>query len=172
MKKLIKPFIILAVAAAMCLGAAGAALANVVYDGSTIVIEGDGGYTDTDLFGGFKNVMPGDDIEHAVTFANEGSSTINVYLKAQAHDDENKPVYDEEADIASMNDFLSGLTLEILDGETREQLYESAPEASVDPNRPAAPDNPEGEGSGQGGQCGRDRRRGRGRGRERFRCNG
>ena len=74
-------------------------------------------YTDTDLFDGFKDVMPGDELEELITIANatDDFDYINVYLKAVAHDEEeNVPV--TGVDVKTMTQFLEQLTMTVTNG--------------------------------------------------------
>lgn len=121
---------------------------------STVTYKGKGnwefspgsGYTSTDLFDGFKNVMPGDKRTEEVTIKNEATDSdyIKVYLQAVLHDEEGNPLtYDEvfentdgkdQADvngqrdetIATMHDFLSQLTMRVWNGE--KLIYEASPD--------------------------------------------
>ena len=82
-------------------------------------------YTDTDLFGNFKDVMPGDSLFETINFVNdaEDNDYINLYMKFIAHDEvDNVPQYSGNETVASMNDFLSQLTMRVYNGE--ELVYE------------------------------------------------
>ena len=123
-----------------------AAAATVTFESKTSIDMAPGsGYTATDLFPNFKNAMPGDELFQTVTIENKikASSYIKVYLKAVPHDEKNGLTYDEEfentdgkdqADIsgqrdetvASMNDFLSQLTLVVTDKDGKE-IYNGHP---------------------------------------------
>ncbi len=74
-------------------------------------------YTDTDLFGSFKNVMPGDTRTETITFKNAAADNdyVNLYLKAVPHNAANplSPNVDEKTNIADMNAFLSQLTMTV-----------------------------------------------------------
>lgn len=103
-------------------------------------------YTITDLFDGFKDVMPGDQPEEVITFINEAKSCdkINVYMKAVAHDEENNPLtYDEayenadgkdqagvegqrDETVATMAEFLSQLTMRVYNGA--ELIFDGTPD--------------------------------------------
>ena len=121
---------------------------------STITYKGKGdwefspgsGYTSTDLFDGFKNVMPGDKRTEAITIKNEAkdSDYIKVYLQAVLHDVNGNPLtYSEgfesidgkdqanvdgqrDETIATMHDFLSQLTMRVWNGT--ELIYEASPD--------------------------------------------
>lgn len=104
------------------------------------------GYTSSDLFDGFKNVMPGDKRTETITIENEATDCdyIRVYLQAVLHDEEgNSLSYDEEFEntdgkdqadvdgqrdetIASMHDFLSQLTMRVWNGD--KLIYEASPD--------------------------------------------
>lgn len=82
------------------------------------------GYTDTDLFDGFKGVMPGDTITQTVEVRNRflGTGSVNIYLRAVAHDEVDNPLSKEVAatgeTVAKMSDFLSQLYMEVWQGGT------------------------------------------------------
>lgn len=101
-------------------------------------------YTSSDLFDGFKNVMPGDKSTEEVTIKNEATDSdyIKVYLQAVLHDEEGNPLtYDEafentdgkdqagvaglrDETIDTMHDFLSQLTMRVWNGE--KLIYEAS----------------------------------------------
>ena len=96
MKKIFKVLSAVALSAALALGAAGAAFADVTYQNRDIIITGTNEYTATDLFDNFKNVMPGDELKQPVTITNNASLDVNVYFRAEAHDEEsNSLTYSE-----------------------------------------------------------------------------
>jgi len=104
------------------------------------------GYTPTDLFDSFKNVMPGDKLTEEITVRNKSddSDYIKVYISAKVHDEEKNPLtYSEthenadgkdQADIAgkrdetvaSMQDFLAQLSMTVNNG--REEIYNASPD--------------------------------------------
>jgi len=104
----------------------------------------------TDLFTSFKDVMPGDQLTQNITLTNSATDCdyIKVYMRADVHDEvENPLTYSEpfenedgkdQADIegqrdetvASMQDFLSQLTMRIYNGE--ELIYEAGPAAEYE----------------------------------------
>lgn len=102
------------------------------------------GYTSTDLFNGFKNVMPGDTITETITIKNEATDShyIKVYLQALAHPNndaghqgqELSPSVLEKETAVSMNDFLSELVVTIKNGET--VIYTGAPDDTAGPTEP------------------------------------
>ena len=90
-------------------------------------------YTTTDLFDGFKNVMPGDVLTEEITFINSAKDCdfVNLYMRAEPHDKEKNPLSEsvaEEEDLASMTDFLSRLTMKVWNGT--ELIYEASPNES------------------------------------------
>ncbi len=123
-----------------------AADSTVTYKGKDNWVFNPGsGYTSSDLFDGFKNVMPGDVRAEKIDIKNEANSCdyIKVYLQAVPHDENGNPLtYDEdfeEADgkasasdaerdetIATMADFLSQLSMQVSNGE--EIIYEASPD--------------------------------------------
>ena len=56
-------------------------------------------YTETDLFGNFKNVMPGDTVTETITFTNSAADCdfVNLYMRAEAHDETENPLTYSEA---------------------------------------------------------------------------
>ena len=133
-----------------------AADAVVRRDGTSgLVIETTGSeYTETDLFGSFKNVMPGDELTEDITIKNNvsGFDYVKLYIRAEAHDEEGNPLtYSEpfenedghdQADIdgvrdetvVTMADFLSKLTMEVYlvnaDG-TKQSIFSASPDQSA-----------------------------------------
>ena len=102
MKKLLSLVMVIAALAAMTVPAL-AADAVVSRQGTNgLVIETTGsGYTDTDLFGNFKNVMPGDELTENITIKNNvsGFDYVKLYIRAEAHDEEGNPLtYSEPFD--------------------------------------------------------------------------
>ena len=80
-------------------------------------------YTDTDLFDGFKGVMPGDTLTQTVEVRNRflGTGSVKIYLRAVAHDEQTNPLSPNVAaageTVASMSDFLSKLYMEVWQGD-------------------------------------------------------
>lgn len=133
-----------------------AADAVVRRDGTSgLVIETTGsGYTDTDLFGNFKNVMPGDELTENITIQNNvsGFDYVKLYIRAVPHDEQGNPLtYDEahentdgkdqqnvdgerDETVATMADFLSELSMEIYlvnaDG-TKQSIFSASPDKSA-----------------------------------------
>jgi len=103
-------------------------------------------YTATDLFGNFKDVMPGDRLTEEIAVKNEADDCdyIKVYMKAVVHDEAGNPITYSEAfentdgkdqanidgqrdeTLATMQDFLSQLTMRIYNGE--ELIYHASPD--------------------------------------------
>lgn len=133
-----------------------AADAVVRRDGTSgLVIETTGsGYTDTDLFNNFKDVMPGDERTETITVKNSvnGFDYVKLYIRAVPHDEEGNPLtYDEayenedghdqqniegmrDETVVTMTDFLSKLTMEVYlvnaDG-TKETIFSATPDKSA-----------------------------------------
>lgn len=104
------------------------------------------GYTSTDLFDGFKNVMPGDKRSETITIQNTAKDCdyIKVYLQAVVHDEQGNPLtYSEpyeftdgkdqakidgarDETVATMQDFLAQLTMRVWNGKTL--LSEASPD--------------------------------------------
>lgn len=103
-------------------------------------------YTATDLFGNFKDVMPGDKLTENIQLKNAATDCdyIKVYMKAVVHDENGNPLtYDEvyenkdgkdqahvagqrDETVATMQDFLSQLTMRIYNGD--KLIYEASPD--------------------------------------------
>lgn len=83
------------------------------------------GYTDTDLFDGFKGVMPGDTLTQTIEVRNRflGTGSVKIYLRAVAHDEQTNPLSPNVAaageTVATMSDFLSKLYMEVWQGSER-----------------------------------------------------
>ena len=133
-----------------------AADAVVRRDGTSgLVIETIGsGYTDTDLFGNFKNVMPGDELTENITIKNNvsGFDYVKLYIRAVPHDEQGNPLtYDEKFEnedgkdrqnvdgerdetVATMANFLSELSMEIYlvnaDG-TKQSIFSASPDQTA-----------------------------------------
>lgn len=142
MKRTLKTVFSLLLVMAMVLSfsaTAQAAGATVTFTGKAgYVLAPGSGYTDTDLFQGFKNVMPGDTLTQDITISNtaNGCDYIKVYLKALPHDEQTNPLtYSESFEntdgndqknvagerdetVASMQEFLQELTMTVKNGET------------------------------------------------------
>lgn len=88
-------------------------------------------YTNTDLFGNFKNVMPGDTVTETITFTNSATDCdfVNLYMRAEAHDEAANPLSSKVAEketVATMTEFLSRLSMKIWNGT--ELIYDSSPD--------------------------------------------
>lgn len=103
-------------------------------------------YTATDLFDNFKDVMPGDKLTETIQVKNEASDCdyIKLYMRAVVHDENGNPLtYSEvfentdgkdqasvagqrDETIATMQDFLSQLTMRIYNGT--ELIYNASPD--------------------------------------------
>ena len=120
-----------------------------------LVIETVGsGYTDTDLFNNFKDVMPGDERTETITIKNSvnGFDYVKLYIRAVPHDEQGNPLtYDEKFEnedgkdqanvdserdetVATMADFLAQLSMKIYlvnaDG-TKETIFSATPDQSA-----------------------------------------
>ena len=88
-------------------------------------------YTQTDLFGGFKNVMPGDTVTETITFTNSAADCdfVNLYMRAEAHDETANPLSHKVAEketAATMTEFLSKLSMKVWNGT--ELIYDASPD--------------------------------------------
>ena len=88
-------------------------------------------YTETDLFGSFKNVMPGDTVTETITFTNSATDCdfVNLYMRAEAHDETDNPLSPKVAEketVATMTEFLSKLSMKVWNGT--ELIYNASPD--------------------------------------------
>ena len=88
-------------------------------------------YTETDLFGNFKNLMPGDTVTETITFTNAATDCdfVNLYMRAEAHSETANPLSPkvaEEETLATMTEFLSQLSMKVWNGT--ELIYEASPD--------------------------------------------
>lgn len=101
-------------------------------DGKLIVFESGSAYTNSDLFDGFKGVMPGDVLNETIIVENrtDECSSIKVYMRAIPHDPQTNPPSDSVIaageSIAGMNDFLSKLSLTVYNGS--QKIYDDSPD--------------------------------------------
>ena len=141
MKKTCKTIASLVMMLVLLLGIGAPAYAldgNVTYQGGAekFVFTPGSGYTDTDLFDGFKNVMPGDVLTQTIQVKNGffGTGSVKIYLRAVAHDEAANPLtYSESFEnlagkdqagipgqrdetVATMSDFLSQLSMQVWQG--------------------------------------------------------
>ena len=88
-------------------------------------------YTQTDLFGSFKNVMPGDTVTETITFTNSATDCdfVNLYMRAEAHDETANPLsskVEEKETVVTMTEFLSKLSMKVWNGT--ELIYDASPD--------------------------------------------
>ena len=89
-------------------------------------------YTETDLFGSFKNVMPGDTVTETITFTNSAADCdfVNLYMRAEVHDETANPLSEKVAasgeTVATMTEFLSKLSMKVWNGT--ELIYDASPD--------------------------------------------
>lgn len=155
MKKLLSLVMVFAALTALTVPALAADAVVSRHGTSGLVIETVGsGYTDTDLFDNFKNVMPGDELTEDITIKNNvnGFDYVKLYMRAVPHDEQGNPLtYDEKYEnadgkdqanvdgerdetVASMADFLAQLSMEVYlvnaDG-TKETIFSASPDESA-----------------------------------------
>lgn len=127
MKKTMKTIASLVMMLVLLLGIGAPAYADgiVSYQGGAekFVFLPGSSYTDTDLFDGFKNVMPGDTLTQTVEVRNRflNTGSVRIYLRAVAHDEQSNPLSANVAasgeTVATMSDFLSQLHMEVWQGD-------------------------------------------------------
>ena len=103
-------------------------------------------YTATDLFDNFKDVMPGDELTETIRVKNQAADCdyIKLYIRAVVHDEDGNPLTYSEAfenadgkdqsnvagqrdeTVATMQDFLSQLTMRIYNGD--KLIYNASPD--------------------------------------------
>ncbi len=86
-------------------------------------------YHSTDLFQGFKNVVPGDTLSQRIIFKNEAEDTDYVVLsmRAELHDEQTNPPQTKDAqDVAWMNEFLSKLSMKVTAGS--QVVFDASPD--------------------------------------------
>ena len=136
MKKTMKTIASLVMMLVLLLGIGAPAYADgiVSYQGGAekFVFLPGSSYTDTDLFDGFKNVMPGDTLTQTVEVRNRflGTGSVRIYLRAVAHDEQTNPLSSAVAasgeTVATMSDFLSQLYMEVWQGD--KCIYTGSPD--------------------------------------------
>lgn len=129
MKKLIT-LLVAAVLVFSMSATAFAADASVTYEGGAekFVFLPGSEWTDTDLFGNFKGVMPGDVVTQDIDIRNQykGIDRVRIYLRAELHDENGNPLSEsvaEHEDVVSMYDFLSQLSMTVKQGD--KVIYEA-----------------------------------------------
>ena len=136
MKKPIKTIASLVAALSIAFGmsmSVAAADSSVTYEGGAenFVFLSGSGYTDTDLFDGFKGVMPGDTRTETIVIQNKNASSdyVRIYMRAAVHDNVVNPMSEkvaaEEAYLGDMIGFLSQLSMTVRQGE--KVLYNASP---------------------------------------------
>ena len=132
MKKTFKTALSLLMALALVMSLAVTAFAQTAQSAADIVYQGekklvitpkDGHHTDTDLFGKFKGVMPGDTLTETITFKNESTTSrtdyVKLYIVAVPHGQDNLPVDKEHiTDVDAMDAFLANFTMTVKQGDT------------------------------------------------------
>ncbi len=111
-----------------------AAAPSITFNGETEGFDFKPGseYSTTDLFEGFKGVMPGDELFELITFTNNDSKNdyVKLYMRAELHDEEKNPLSENVAaagaTVESSNDFLSQLSMKVYNGA--ELIYEASPD--------------------------------------------
>jgi LPXTG-motif cell wall-anchored protein len=136
MKKSCKAIFSLVLMLLMVMSLASTALAaspSITFNGFTSGFDFQPGseYTETDLFGNFKGVMPGDTVTETITFTNSATDCdfVNLYMRAEAHDETDNPLSPKVAEkesVATMTEFLSKLSMKVWNGT--ELIYEASPD--------------------------------------------
>lgn len=82
-------------------------------------------YSYSDLFGNFKQVMPGDKLTEKIIFNNSANDCeyIRLFLSIELKDEETEGIDELDKDTSSMRDFLAQLTIRVFNKD--ELIYES-----------------------------------------------
>ena len=106
---------------------------SVTFEGKSkgFALDGHNQLTATDLFGNFKNLMPGDSVSETITIQNVARDCdyIKLYIRAVPHGSGNGlsgEVAEIEDSVASMQNFLSQLYREVYQGSSR--IYSGSPD--------------------------------------------
>ena len=89
-------------------------------------------YSETDLFDGFKDAMPGDTLTETITVTNDSADCdyVKLYVRAEAHDEEENPLTESVSaageTVSSMTDFLSQLHMKVYNGE--DLIFNASPD--------------------------------------------
>lgn len=149
MKNILKRISSLTLALALVVALAmPASAAEVIFKGSKkgdIQFKDGSAYTATDLFGSFKDVMPGDVREQTVSITNmvRGSVYIKVYMKAVPHSEKNGLTYSEtyeeidgkdqkedipdgkrDETVESMEKFLNQLDMTVVNQKSKKTIFD------------------------------------------------
>ena len=155
LKSVLSLLLIFAVVLSFSVTAFGAD-STVTYRGmKNLTVDSGSEYTKTDLFDGFKNVMPGDNLTETITIKNDARDCdyIKVYLTEKIHDEQGNPLTYSEAyesldgkdqhetdvrpdgqrdeTVATMQEFLSQLTMKVYNAG--KLIYTSHPENETEP---------------------------------------
>ncbi len=136
MRKIQNTIISLLLTLILTLGLSATAFAadsSVTYEGGAedFVFLPGSDYTGTDLFDGFKNVMPGDTLTEKITVENnyKGCDYVKIYLRAELHNEEVNPlspkVKEAGETVATMTEFLKQLSMTVKTGD--KVIYEASP---------------------------------------------
>lgn len=136
MKNVFKSIVSLVLAMILILGMSISVLAansSVTYEGGAekfIFLPGSE-HSDSDLFDGFKNVMPGDVLTETIQIENTSKNCdyVKIYMRAQVHDANGNPLSEavaEKTDLVTMEAFLSQLTMTVWNG--KEVIYQASPD--------------------------------------------
>ena len=133
MKKVCSLLLVLAVILSMGV-TASAASTDIAYNGhkKITVYPKTTVYTDSDLFGSFKGVMPGDQLAEEIKITNWAldSDYVMVYMQAVAHDEVENPIeseiIDREESVATMKEFLGQLHMTV--HEKNQEVFNDSPE--------------------------------------------
>ncbi len=132
--KIISSFLALLISVMSFGAVVSAAEGTIAFEGQgkALAIEGTGTFTATDLFGSFKNVMPGDVLTEKIQIVNRDavSDYVNIYIRADVHDETTNPLSEEVKatgeTVATMSDYLSQLYMKVYCGE--KLIYEASPD--------------------------------------------
>ncbi len=95
----------------------------------------DSDWTDSDLFGNFKNLMPGDHVVQEISVGNISAEFdyANIYMKVLPHDETENPLSPlpgQMETLVTMTDFLDQLSMKIYNAG--ELIYDASPNEAAD----------------------------------------
>lgn len=125
--------LLLVSACLLLIGTTSLAASIVSYEGGAdaFVFLLDGGDSGSDLFTGFKRVMPGDVLTQEVMIRNNkpGPDHVNIYLRAVSSDQKDAAIQAGDGRMTSADTFLNQLTMKAWNGPTL--IFDASPANSA-----------------------------------------
>ncbi len=87
-------------------------------------------YSESDLFGSFKNLFPGDKVSQTISVKNgsDGPDSVKIYLRAVPHGAENPLSAHTQESISDMEEFLSCLHMTV--ENNGKVIYDTSPDST------------------------------------------